>query len=229
MIKFIGNLRMKNLLAISMIALLFAPISLGQRSYGSDLSATVAIPVGPNAEYFKLGFGAVGGFYYEMESNWRVGLTLGFIRTGINGDEVNKQFQSLGQEGSIALEGHVSIIPILLSLKYVMPGPSTRFYGIIEGGLYTYWTKANGTITYTGPSGGDVPVEQSDFSSEIGFNFGFGLLFPINEEISVDANARYHIVKNSGTIHVNYNTGEESVGSSNFLSIGVGANWNFDL
>jgi hypothetical protein len=220
---------MKNLILILLTILIFLPKSYSQSSYGSDLSATVAIPVGANAKFFKIGYGAIGGFYYEMESNWRVGLTLGFIRCGINGGEVNSYFQTLGQEGSVDLKGNVSIIPILLSLKYVVPSQSTRFYAIVEGGLYTYWTKANGTITYTGTSAGDVPVDKSEFSSEIGFNLGFGLLFPINKEISVDANIRYHFVRNNETINVNYYTGEESVGSNHFLTIGIGANWNFDL
>jgi hypothetical protein len=229
---------MKNLFKILFVSLLYSILTFSQSSYGSDLSATVAFPTGVNAEYFKTGYGAIGGFYYEMESNWRIGLTLGYIYSGINGDEVNNYFQTLDQQqGSVDLSGSVSTIPILLSFKYMLPGGSSlRFYGIIEAGLYLYSTKANGTITYSG-NAGTAPIDQSEFSSEPGFDLGFGALFPVSKEISLDINARYHFVRNSGTIKVKYdydNLGnyfptEETVGSSHFINVGVGANWNFDL
>ncbi len=227
---------MKNIINILFITLLFTTLTFSQSSYGSDLSATVAFPTGVNEEYFKTGYGAIGGFYYEMESNWRIGLTLGFIYSGINGDEVNNYFQTIDQQqGSVALSGNVSTIPILLSFKYMLPGTSPRFYAIIEAGLYLYSTKANGTITYS--NGESSPVDESEFSSEPGFDLGFGALFPVGKEISIDVNARYHFVRNSGTIKVqydydnqgNYYPSEESVGSSHFFNIGLGANWNFDL
>ena len=227
---------MKNPIIILFFALLFSTLTFSQSSYGSDLSATVAIPTGVNAEYFNTGFGAIGGFYYEMESNWRIGLTLGFIYSGINGDEVNNYFQTLDQQqGSVDINGNVSTIPILASFKYMLPGTSPRFYGILEAGLYVYWTNASGTITYT--NGEASAIDKSEFSSEPGFALGFGALFPVSKEISIDANIRYHIVRNAETIKVdydydnqgNYYPSEESVGSSHFINIGVGANWNFDL
>ncbi len=228
---------MKNIIIILFLSLLFSTFSFSQSSYGSDLSATVTFPTGVNADYFKTGYGAIGGFYYEMESNWRIGLTLGFIYSGINGDEVNNYFQTLDQQqGSVDISGNVSTIPILLSFKYILPGGSSpRFYGIIEAGLYLYSTKANGTITYSG-NAGTAPIDQSEFSSEPGFDLGFGALFPVSKEISIDVNARYHFVRNSGTIKIRYYDDQgylypvnESVGSSHFINIGVGANWNFDL
>lgn len=228
---------MKSIFIIAIILVLFSNNSFSQKSYGSDLSATVAIPTGPSSEYFKTGYGAIGGFYYEYDSNWRIGLTLGFIRFGTNSTELNNYFQTRlpeGTEGNLDISGSVSTIPILLSCKYVIPsGASTKFYAIIEGGLYTYWTKTNGKVVYTSPDPGEVPFDKSEFSSEIGWDLGFGALFSVSENVSIDANVRYHFVRNEGTIDVDYdsqgNYQDESVGSSHFLNIGIGANWNFDL
>ena len=228
---------MKNIFIIAIILLLLSNNSFSQKSYGSDLSATVAIPTGPSSEFFKTGYGVIGGFYYEYDSNWRVGLTLGFIRFGANSTELTNYFQTrlpVGTSGTVDISGSVSTIPILLSCKYVIPsGASTKFYGIIEGGLYTYWTKAEGKIIYTAPDPGEVPLDKSEFSSEIGWDLGFGALFSVSENVSIDANVRYHFVRNEGTIKVNYDSqgyyDEESVGSSHFVNIGIGANWNFDL
>ena len=115
---------MKNIFIILVIVLLFSNNSFSQKSYGSDLSATVAIPTGPNSEYSNTGYGVIGGFYYEYASNWRVGLTLGFIRFGANSTELNNYFQTRlpeGTEGSLDIDASVSTIPILLSCKYVIP------------------------------------------------------------------------------------------------------------
>lgn len=218
---------MKQLFTIAAILILFSAEGICQNAYGSDLSAVLSSPTGTNAKFFKLGYGAVGGFYYEMESGWRFGLTLGFIRNGLNSTELNNHFQTLGQEGTLDVDGALNTIPILLSAKYIFPGPSVRFYAIFEGGLYMYWYKADGSITYTGSSPGVTPLEKSEFSSEPGFALGLGALFPVSKEVSVDANFRYHFVKSSGTIDVNYYTGEQSVGTSHFLTFGVGANWYF--
>jgi opacity protein-like surface antigen len=228
---------MKNIFIIAIILLLFVNNSFSQKSYGSELSATVAIPTGPSSEYFKTGYGAIGGFYYEYESSWRIGLTLGFIRFGANSTELNNYFQTrlpVGTEGTLDIDGSVSTIPILLSCKYVIPsGASTKFYGIIEGGLYTYWTQTKGNIIYTNSPNEPLPFDKSEFSSEIGWDLGFGALFSVGEDVSIDASVRYHFVRNEGTIDVDYdnqgNYQDESVGSSHFLNIGIGANWNFDL
>jgi len=225
---------MKKLFILLLIILLISNISYSQKAYGSELSATVAIPTGPSSEYYNAGYGAIGGFYYDMESSWRLGLTLGFIRFGVNSTEVNNYFQTLNQPGKIDLNGSVSTIPILFSGKYIFPSSSsTKFYGILEAGLYVYWTKSKGNIIYDSSPNEPLPFDESEFSSEIGFNLGLGALFPVSDEISIDASVRYHVVRNSGTIKVkydnNYTNGEESVGTSHFVNIAVGANWNFSL
>ncbi len=218
---------MKILLSTLLLIFIGSGSLYAQNAYGSDLSVVFVSPTGTNAKYFKEGFGAIGGGYYENESGWRIGLTVGFLRNGLNSTELNNHFQTLGQPGTVDIDGALNTIPILLSAKYLLPGKSVRFYGLIEGGLYMYWYKATGTITYTGSSPGTTPIDKSEFSSEWGYNFGLGALFPVNKEVSIDANVRYHIVRNSGTIDVNYYTGEESVGSSHLLSFGLGVNWYF--
>ena len=220
---------MKNILIFCITVMMLAGMTYSQNKYGSDLAATVAFPTGPNSIYFKTGIGAIAGFYNDMGANWRIGLTIGFIRMGVNSQEVNNYFQTLGEEGSVEIDGSLSTIPILLSAKYLFPGESTRIYGIIEGGLYTYWTKAEGSIIYTGANAGTVPFDQSEFSSEVGFNFGLGALIPVSKEISIDASVRYHIVRNAETVKVVYSTGEEKVGSTHFVNVSLGANWNFDM
>ena len=219
---------MKKIIFTFLVSSLISGISFGQKDYGSELDATVAIPTGANSKYFNVGYGVTGGFYYTLESDWRLGLTLGFIRIGVDGKEINNYFQTLGQQGNIDLKGSVSIIPILFSGKYIFPAASGT-YAVIEGGLYTFWSKVNGNIIYSGTNPGTVSIDESEFSSEPGFALGMGSLFRVNQEISIDVSIKYNFVRNSGAIKINDRTGEKSFGSSHFFNIAIGANWNFDL
>jgi hypothetical protein len=95
---------------------------------------------------------------------------------------------------------------------------------LLEGGLYTYRTSISGSYTITGST--PVQVDESEFRSEPGVAFGGGVLFPLNEELSIDANVRYHWIRDSE--YLNYGSGN-SIANSRLLSIGVGANWFFPL
>ena len=57
---------MKKLFILLLIILLISNIAYSQKAYGSELSATVAIPTGPSSEYYNAGYGAIGGFYYDI-------------------------------------------------------------------------------------------------------------------------------------------------------------------
>jgi opacity protein-like surface antigen len=71
-------------------------------------------------------------------------------------------------------------------------------------------------------------VDESEFRSEPGFAFGGGVLFPLNQELSLDVNVRYHWINDSEYSNIDYGTGN-SIANSRLLSLGVGVNWFFPL
>jgi outer membrane protein W len=94
-----------------------------------------------------------------------------------------------------------------------------RLYGLLEGGLYSYST------SFTGTYGSGAPVDESEFRSEAGVAFGGGVLFPLNKELSLDVNVRYHWVNDSE--YIDYEG--TSIANSRLLTFGVGVNWFFSL
>lgn len=208
---------MKIFLLIITLCLSLQVVSFSQPGYGTELSGNFILPIGKNAEYYNVGFGGLVGFYYDITDNFRMALVLGYLRSGINESKVNEYYSSNGQEADI--KGGVGAIPALISFRLVSPGPGMRFYGMLEGGLYTYRTSFSGTY------GSGAPVDESDFRSEPGFVFGGGLLFPFNKEISLDVSIRYHWIQDSefskyeGT----------AIANSRLISLGVGVNWFFPL
>jgi len=208
---------MKKITLIITLAVSFQMISFAQLGYGTELTGNFLIPIGKNADYYNIGFGGLVGFYYDVAENFRLALVLGYLRAGINEDKVNSLYASGGQKANI--EGGVGVIPALISLRLISPGPSMRLYGLLEGGLYTYRT------SFTGTYGSGAPVNESEFRSEPGVAFGGGVLFPLNEELLLDVNVQYHWVQDSE--YINYEG--SAIANSRLLSIGAGINWFFPM
>ena len=215
---------MRNLLRIIALFIFISSFSFSQTGYGTEVTGNFVLPIGKNAEDYSVGFGGLVGFYYDITENFRLALVLGYLHIGINEDKINGEFTSGSQQGTINVSGGVGAIPAIFSLRLVSPAPGPRFYGLLEGGLYTYRTSISGSYTIT--SSTPVQVDESEFRSEPGFAFGGGVLFPLNEELSLDANVRYHWVRDSE--YLNYGSGN-SIANSRLLSIGVGVNWFFPL
>lgn len=208
---------MKKYLLVTICFLTLSITSFAQNGYGTELTGNVVIPIGKNAEYFNIGFGGLIGFYYDVTDNFRMALVLGYLRASVNESKVNEIYSSGGQEANIT--GGVGVIPALISIRFISPGPGMRLYGLLEGGLYTYNTSFSGTY------GGGATVDESEFRSEAGIAFGGGVLFPLNKELSLDVNVRYHWVNDSE--YIDYEG--TSIANSRLLTLGVGVNWFFAL
>ena len=216
---------MKNRLLILLCLVVFSLSSYAQPGYGTELTGNLIIPLGKYAEDYRPSFGALVGFYYDVADNFRMAFVTGYLTSSINESKVNGNFTSGGEQGNINVSGGVSSIPALLSLRLISPGPGMRLYGLIELGLYTYRTHITGTYTLAGVS---TPVDESEYRFEGGFVAGGGVLFPLNEELSIDANLRYHWINDSEYSDVPTTDGTY-LGSSKLFTLGVGVNWFFPL
>jgi len=216
---------MKRKLLIALCFLALTITSFAQYGYGTELNGNILVPVGKNADDYNIGFGALVGFYYDITENFRMALVLGYLRIGINENKINGDFTSGGEQGNVNVSGGVGVIPAILSLRLVSPGPGMRIYGLVEGGLYSYNTSISGTYTI----GSQVTqINESEFRSEAGFAFGGGVLFPLQEELLLDVNVRYNWINDSEYSNVPTTNGT-SLANSRYLSLGVGVNWFFPL
>jgi len=211
-----------SLFAVLILFLVFSSYSYSQMGYGTEVNVVVSIPSGKNAQVYNAGFGALAGFYYDIEDNVRLALTLGFLRMGVDNEGLNKALAEQGGSGSVSIDGSLIAIPVILSLRLITPGSNTKFYGLLEGGIFTYWSKANGTYF---PGDGEVPIDKSEFRSEPGFTVGGGALIPLREDMNLDINIRYTFVQNSEYLNV----GNNSITASQLLMFGVGLKWFFSL
>jgi len=216
---------MKNYLLITLCFLGLTFASFAQAGYGTELTGNLIIPLGKYAENYNPGFGALVGFYYDVADNFRMAFVTGYLHSGINESSINGNHTNDGSVWDVS--GGVSSIPALLSLRLISPGPGMRLYGLVELGLYTYRSSITGSYTVVGNTN-PVPVDESEYRFEGGFAAGGGVLFPLNEELSIDANLRYHWINDSEYSDVATTDGTY-LGSSKLFTIGVGINWFFPL
>lgn len=216
---------MKKYLLITLCLFSLTLTTFAQAGYGTELTGNLIIPLGKYAENYNPGFGALVGFYYDIEENFRLAFVTGYLHSGVNENTINGNHASDGSVWDVS--GGVSAIPALLSLRLISPGPGMRLYGLVELGLYTYRSSITGSYTVQGDPD-PVPVDESEYRFEGGLAVGGGVLFPLNEELSIDANLRYHWINDSEYSDVQTTDGTY-LGSSKILSIGVGVNWFFPL
>jgi opacity protein-like surface antigen len=217
--------KMKKYLLIAVCFIGLTLTAFAQAGYGTELTGNLLIPLGKYAENYKPGFGALVGFYYDVAENFRLAFVTGYLHSGINESTINGNHTDDGSNWDVS--GGVGAIPALLSLRLISPGPGMRLYGMVELGLYTYRSSITGSYTVEGQPD-PVPVDESEYRFESGFAAGGGVLFPLNEELSVDANLRYHWINDSEYSDVSTTDGTE-LGSSKIFTIGVGVNWFFVL
>jgi opacity protein-like surface antigen len=216
---------MKKYLLITLCFLGLTFASFAQAGYGTELTGNLIIPLGKYAENYNPGFGALVGFYYDVADNFRLAFVTGYLHSGINESAINGNHSNDGSVWDVS--GGVASIPALLSLRLISPGPGMRLYGMVELGLYTYRSSITGSYTVVGNTN-PVPVDESEYRFEGGFAAGGGVLFPLNEELSIDANLRYHWINDSEYSDVATTDGTY-LGSSKLFTVGVGVNWFFPL
>lgn len=202
--------------------IIFSAVSFSQEKYGSEFSVNLVIPSGPNAKYFNNGFGVNGNFYYDLEKNIRIGISIGYLRLTANSEEIRNQYESIVSEGGLEASGSIRALPLMLTFKLITPDNPIRVYGLLEGGLWTYWSSISGTFNNNGEA---VTIDKSEFRSEAGFAAGMGLLFRLSQVMSLDLGIKYQFVQDSEYLNVNRN----SIETSRLIMIGAGLNWNFDI
>lgn len=207
---------------IILLSILLTVMALPQEKYGSEIMLNAVVPTGPDAKFFNTGLGINGNFYYDIEKNIRIGISIGYLRITADGEEISNHYKSISSEGDLQASGSISALPLMLTFRLISPESSMRIYGLIEGGLWTYWIKASGEFTNNGATS---KIDKSEFRNEAGFAVGLGTLFGLSDVLSLDISVKYQFVQDSEYLNVNYN----SISTSQMLLFGAGLNWNFDI
>jgi hypothetical protein len=209
------------------LTFLFITPAAAQTTYGTDANLIIAIPTANFGNYFNTGLGGELAFFWNTEEYLRVSVVLGYLYWPINKDAVSRYYNEVGGAGTLTPEGGTGAFPFLVGVKIMSPKPGVKPYAMAEGGIYLYTSRVSGTYVFDGTT--QPYPEESSSHSEPAFNLGFGVLFPIDTEISADLHMRYHIVRNSTYANYNPNGNSATVTTSNFLTFALGISYSFTM
>lgn len=155
-------------------------LAYGQVGYGKLME--------DNAPNGSIGFGA--GIIYKVPSKPVVGLgaEVSYVMVG-------KQDETVG-DGDVGVTGEISLsmIPITGQAYYLVPTEGTTD-PYVTGGFGVYMSRAKVKVSADLGQFGSYSTEETDSSSDFGFNLGGGVIFGKDDaKLGFGADARYHIV-----------------------------------
>ena len=141
-----------------------------------------------NAPNGSIGFG--GGIIYKVPSKPVVGLgaEVSYVMVG-------KEDETVG-DGEVSVTGEVSlaVIPITGQVYYFMPTEGTTD-PYVTGGFGVYMSRAKVKVSANLGQFGSYSTEETDSSSDFGFNLGGGVKFGKDDaKLGFGADARYHVI-----------------------------------
>jgi outer membrane protein W len=175
---------MKKLLLVLLAVLAATSMSFAQKGamkIGGDLG--ILLPMGDNADFYSMGFGICPTFDYMMNEKMAITGTIGYVSWG-------------AKEEIFGVEYSISDIPIKAGAKYYFGSGKVKPYGLGELGFHMMSFKAEGTMelypgyTYT--------IDESVSESYLGFAFGGGFEYPMNEKMSLNVLGQYEAIMSEG-------------------------------
>lgn len=188
---------MKKLFSTLATVLLFASLVFAQGKMAAGITGGVALPFGDFGKMYKTGFGANATYFYSLTNCIDLTGSFGFF-TWTAKDYDDASFRSM---------------PFLVGGRYYFEAGKLRPYVAAELGLHFLSIKVTipsvsvGGMTFGGGT-------QSESSSKLGFGGGAGLLYPVNENLDIDFNAKMNVVTTEGS-------------SSTFLTVLAGVRFGF--
>jgi outer membrane protein W len=167
---------MKKISIMTLTILLMVVMNVqAQFKVGATVGAQV--PVGTSMDGFKTGLGLNLFGKYMLKENMAVGLNLGFLGLGT---------ESSGGDGDDSSPS-CRFLPVTGLFEYYFNGDKIKPYIGADMGLYNFKVsyKSSG-ITY------------SDSKSYFGFAPVVGILYELNDKISLLGNLKYHYVATEG-------------------------------
>jgi len=128
--------------------------------------------------------GATGDFDDAVNTGWGLGASVGY---GISRNVVLSWGLAYHRFGEQFVDGHVSIVPVTMSVDYGFAS-SGQVRPWISGGLGLYHVSEEIT-DFVPPA---TFVTTSDSEDNFGINFGFGIAMPLSPRTSFGAGFKFH-------------------------------------
>jgi len=167
-----------------------------QSSVGLSLQAGGFFPIGNFSNIYEAGLGGTATLYFNVDKNFEVGISGGYIKYNFNTSGLNKEASDqLGTAITIKIDAPLTIIPLMLSGRYIFE--SSRLKPYIIGELGAHYV----SMDFPSFNIGNELIDLNETASDIvvGFGAGVGFLFKLDKGVYIDINGKI----NGNTLSVN--------------------------
>ena len=134
--------------------------------------------MGDMGDLYSMGFGLCPTFDYMMNEKLAITGTIGYVSWG-------------AKEEVAGFEYSFSDIPIKAGAKYYFGGDKLKPYGLGELGFHMLTASVKGTIM-------GYSFDESASETKLGFAFGGGFEYPLNEKMSLNVLGQYESIMTEG-------------------------------
>lgn len=217
-------MKLTKLFILVLIFLLSSNIFSQEAKYGFALQGSLNFPTGDFDNYYNTALGGIGGVFYNITKTTRASLLIGYNGWQLDLDAFNKKVKENGNLGRYNIEAPINAIPILADFKVFFSTQSNFSpYLMFEAGVYRITREVYGKYINENGISSNV-TRRVDNSNDASVALGFGVEYPMNENLSFDLNGKYTYLFNENV----HNLGDLGYGTSystnNFFSFSAGVN-----
>jgi opacity protein-like surface antigen len=213
--------------------ILSAGLLSGQGKWGAGAYGGVFMPITEFSDFYNTGFGGNVQVTYSWSENTLFTFSVGTSSWDFNSEAFNRELENSGfPQIKVDLDGTFRVVPYLLGIRWYAFRGNYRPYILLEGGLYYYETKYQGTITNSDEQPPDniqqVP-ETSITGNESALALGAGTFIKLNDHLYLDAVLKYNAITNARAIS-DYDNDQTLTGLSRtvqYITLLAGINYRF--
>jgi opacity protein-like surface antigen len=173
-----------------------------QGRWGVGAYGGVFLPITEFSDYYNTGFGGNVQVTYNWSENTLLTFSIGTSSWDFDNDAFNKELQKTAPEIRVDLDASFTVVPYLLGVRWYLMNGKYRTYILLEGGLYYYETRYQGTIEDSNekpPEIEEIP-ETIITGNQPALALGIGTFIEVSDHIFLDVVLKYNAITNAKAI-----------------------------
>ena len=189
--------------ATTYFIILLSSVIYGLGRWGAGAYGGVFVPIAEFSEFYNTGFGGAAQVTYGWSENTLFTFSVGTSSWEFDNDSFNRELENSGAGIKVDLDASFKVVPYLLGVRWYAMKGKYRPYILLEGGLYYYETKYQGTIEdllEKPPNNIEEIPETKITGNESALALGIGTFVELSDHIFLDAVLKYNAITNAKAI-----------------------------
>lgn len=189
---------------VLLLIILFSSTIYCQGRWGVGAYGGVFLPITEFSDFYKTGFGGNLNVTYDWSENTLFTFSVGTSSWEFDSDAFNRELENSGTpEIRVDLDASFRVVPFLIGVRWYATKGKYRPYILLEGGLYYYETKYQGTIENSNekpPNNIEEVPETKISGNQPALALGIGTFVELSDHFFLDVVLKYNAITNAKAI-----------------------------